>query len=297
MSQTTDKPEVFGVGTEWQDCLRQLYSKWLTRPIKSRIKFVYNWAKLSHDTASPLFLVTSLDELGDPRVRWLRGPRGREKKCLIFTGGLPIEAVVARTARLNVRSPRNIHLADVQEHDAKLELVKRLLTSIAISPDAPSIVDAWWEGDYLVILRPSFERLSIPARAIPGVRDASQHERENFEIQQDGAYVYWPDLDVHMSWDAFAQAVDPNARLKAQQRDKEFNVLYGKAIRLLRKEHGLNQSDIVGLNERHVGRIEKGECRATLSSLKKLATTHRMSVSEYMSKLADYVSVVEDSDK
>jgi len=57
----------------------------------------------------------------------------------------------------------------------------------------------------------------------------------------------------------------------------------------LRKEKGLRQSDIEGLTARQIGRIENGQCRATLSALQKLAKAHNMSVNEYMEKLSKYL--------
>jgi transcriptional regulator with XRE-family HTH domain len=66
---------------------------------------------------------------------------------------------------------------------------------------------------------------------------------------------------------------------------KAFNQAYGVAIRKLRREKGLRQSDIEGLTARQVGRIEAGQ-RATLSALRKLAQAHGMGVDEYMDRLA-----------
>ncbi len=92
--------------------------------------------------------------------------------------------------------------------------------------------------------------------------------------------------DIHLGWEQFEGAVDETAYLKAKQQVEGFNKAYGAAIEALRKEKGLRQSDIEGLTPRQVGRIESGQCRATLSALRKLAKAHHMSVNEYLEELS-----------
>jgi ribosome-binding protein aMBF1 (putative translation factor) len=119
------------------------------------------------------------------------------------------------------------------------------------------------------------------------IRQASLQQRNHFQIDEDGDQVYWPDLDVHMGWSQFRQAVDPASRIRAQQKDARFNKSYGAAIRDLRESHGLNQSDIRDLDERTVRRIEQGETRATANAIEKLAAAHRMKTNDYMQELAN----------
>jgi hypothetical protein len=80
----------------------------------------------------------------------------------------------------------------------------------------------------------------------------------NFEIDADGSFIYWPDLDVHLGWNQFLQAVDPEELRKAQRRSEGFNKRYEAAIRKLREEAGLAQSKVEGLTERQLRRIEQG---------------------------------------
>ena len=79
--------------------------------------------------------------------------------------------------------------------------------------------------------------------------------------------------------------MDKAASLKARQQTEAFNTAYGVAIRNLRREKGLRQSDIKGLTSRQVGRIESGQ-RATLSALQKFARSHSLAIDEYMEELA-----------
>jgi transcriptional regulator with XRE-family HTH domain len=64
---------------------------------------------------------------------------------------------------------------------------------------------------------------------------------------------------------------------------------YGPAIAKLRLRIGLQQSQIAGLSERQVRRIEKGEC-TTYESLRRLASAHRMDLQSYLRELAAHAS-------
>ena len=151
-----------------------------------------------------------------------------------------------------------------------------------------SIVDAWWEENTLVVVSPTtegFRKLRVPVEKLPVLQKLSQAERERFEIDEEGTFLYWPGGDIHLGWEQFAYAMDPAASLKARQQVKAFNQAYGSAIRKLRREKGLRQSDVEGLTARQVGRIESGR-RATLSALQKLAAAHGLSINDYLDDLA-----------
>jgi hypothetical protein len=60
-----------------------------------------------------------------------------------------------------------------------------------------------------------------------------------------------------------------------------------KLQQINRQKSKLRQSDIKGLTPRQVGRIERGECRATHNALSKLAKAHKMGLSDYMNELAN----------
>lgn len=148
------------------------------------------------------------------------------------------------------------------------------------------ILDAWWEGDTLVILSPRFDRLHVPLRELPALACHDTEALKRFEIDEDGAFIYWPDLDVHLGWEQLLQAVDPSAALRDRQASVEFNKRYGAALRAIRVSHGLRQSDISGLTPRQVGRIERGECRATHAALEKMARACRMSAPAILAEAA-----------
>lgn len=151
----------------------------------------------------------------------------------------------------------------------------------------PTFLDAWWDGDQLVVISPAFERLRVPEDKLPKLRNVSPEERSKFEIDPQGDFLHWPNLDLHIGWPQLQQAIDPQARLKAQQKQARFNERYGRAIRLFRESRGLSQQEMTGLDERTVRRIEQGKTRATANALGKMAKAHRLKTSDYMAAVAN----------
>ncbi len=211
-------------------------------------------------------------------------------RLLLFREAEPVESVPGVLKRLGIRNPARVHIAHFGSARHARNVVTRFAEALSARNADKLILDAWWEGNTLVVLSPGkecFERLRVPSRALlPKVRDAVQRDRENLEIDEHGEFVHWPAVDIHMGWAQFEQAVDPAARLRAQQRSDGFNRRYGSAIRLLRERHELNQQDIKGLTDRTVRRIEKGQTRATANAIRKLAAAHDMAPAEYMTALA-----------
>ncbi|NLE36878.1 MAG: helix-turn-helix transcriptional regulator [Pirellulaceae bacterium] len=79
---------------------------------------------------------------------------------------------------------------------------------------------------------------------------------------------------------------DPVSSLAARQKTEVFNRRYGAAIRRLRMEAGLKQSDIAGLTERNLRRVEHGQLAASKSTLQSLANAHGMALEDYLDGLA-----------
>jgi transcriptional regulator with XRE-family HTH domain len=65
-------------------------------------------------------------------------------------------------------------------------------------------------------------------------------------------------------------------------------------IAKLRTAKGLKQSEITGLSERQVRRIEKGE-GTTYESLRRLAAAHDMDTSDYLRKIAETLTDIDSS--
>jgi len=235
--------------------------------------------------------VTRLEELTKDFIHVL-GRIGQGKRSyLVFVRDLPVEAVPERMACLDVRDPSRIHICHASTDQQERLVVERLVNAIELGASEDAIVDAWWEPQSFVVLSPRFKRLHIPREqlfdAVPSLKRLSPRSLKNFEIHADGAYVHWPQADVHLGWDQLHQMVDAQARLAAINERVEFRQEHGQAIRALRREFGLTQSAIEGLTGRHLRRIEKGEQPLTHKALLALARAHGMVADEYSAALAE----------
>jgi len=209
-----------------------------------------------------------------------------EAKHLLIVEGLPIEAMAARLPMLNVRTPDRLHLAAGRSSERIVELVYRLFSGITNRNGPQPIVDAWIENEQLVLLSASFERMTVPLEKLSEVLGANIDDIEAFEIDEDGSFLFWPHADAHIGLEQFRQLIDPTAALAAKQRSEAFNRRYGAAIRTLREDHGVKQSDVEGITERHLRRIEHGEQAASKAILQSLADAVDLSLEDCLKELA-----------
>jgi hypothetical protein len=219
-------------------------------------------------------------------IKRLRALKVLHKSFLVFSGGLPLEALAERITRLDIRNPRRIHFANTASIEDEKQLAERLL--LALGSEAPSerVIDAWPEGDCFVVISPKFQRIHVPLSRLRPLAALSRRALNSFEIDDEGAFVHWPGPDIHLGWQQFVQTADEETFLAARQKTAGFNRRYGAAMRGFREQAGLRQADISGLSARQAGRIERGECRATHAALEKYAEAHDLSVSQYMEKIA-----------
>ncbi len=262
---------------------------------RSRLRLWTNWSDVSRRRAGSsgeILIVSDLRDLtSEPELSKAKHLASVSKRFLLFVGheSMPAESIAESLVELGVRSKERLHLARL-EADDELSFLRRFLAGLLSSDQDGSIMDAWWDRDELVVISPTFQRLRIPFASLPKLRNAAAKERERFEIDPQGDFIHWPSHDIHMGWSQFQQAVDPQARLKAQQKREQFNERYGQAIRALRESKGLSQQDVSGLDERTVRRIEQGKTRATANGLSKLAKAHGMTAADYMAAVASLLS-------
>ena len=141
--------------------------------------------------------------------------------------------------------------------------------------------------EFLYVKTCSFEKLFIPVKNLISLQGLTKNELLNFEIDTHGSYIYWPAQDIHLDLENFRSAIDPSIKIKAKLRNLKMDKTYGLAIKLLRKEHNLNQTDFE-LSAKQIGRLESGEQKPTYNAFVSLAKAHKMSVTDYMNKLADH---------
>jgi nitrite reductase/ring-hydroxylating ferredoxin subunit len=251
-----------------------------------------DWGAIRPGPAGKLLLVCRLADIPED-VPVAQGT-AMKPAHLVFVEDLPVEAIPARVSRLNVRDSHRLHLARERDEAAITAIIRRTIAGMAAREDRGRIVDAWIEGDRLVVLSPRFERLRVPVADLPKQVSSRPAGVAAFEIDEDGSYLYWPDADVHLGWEQLRGIVDPTTLVVAKQRSAAFNRRYGAAIRQVRESHGLKQTDIAGLADRHLRRIEHGQLPASRSALQSLAAAHHLPLDAYLAALARQLSETDE---
>ncbi len=233
-------------------------------------------------------VVSSLTDLSRTVIQ--HSERAATTKQIVFVNDLPIEAVVDRLMSLQIRSSHRLHIASKRDKTSEGELLYRLVSGMAEHDASKSIVDAWVEGEDLVLLSPSFDRMIVPSDRLSRFLGNDLSKLSNFEIDEDGRFLCWPHSDSHLGWKQFHQLIDPTVALEDAKKSDQFKVNYGNAIRTLRELLGLKQSEIVGLTPRQLRRIEHGEQVVSKKALEALSRAHGIPIDTYLRKLATLAS-------
>jgi transcriptional regulator with XRE-family HTH domain len=185
--------------------------------------------------------------------------------------------------------------------DAKIHLTRNMI--MHSSSDIPKrVIEAWLAGaqeqliaNASVVINDLFvhdcalNSWKIPFDIIPALKQIPVEERGNFELDEDGSYIYWPSADIHLDMEALRSAVDKEWQEKLKIEKVRYERQFGEAIVIVRKAHKLKQIDISGVSERHIRRIEKGEI-PKVDTLKKIAQAHGMNLNEYLEEVAQTIS-------
>jgi len=129
-----------------------------------------------------------------------------------------------------------------------------------------------------------------PAAVVPALSALSTEELRRFELSESGSRIRWPEQDIDLSLEAIRAHVDPKTRREQERRFRRDAQRYGRAIKKLREQQGIKQTDIEDISDRELRRLESGSVFPHTSTLEKLAKAHEMTVEEYMSKLATFAS-------
>jgi len=254
------------------------------------LKLSKTWKRFQPAHELGHLLIAFSDELDEAFVRTFRNRATPETKLLVLNDSRSSDRLLLRIVGLQIRSPHRFYVADPPFAQAKEEnweelirsFLGRLTAALESKENHGRIFDARLEDGVLHVVSADFGRLEVPISKIVPLAKAAKETAERFEIDEDGSYIYWPDLDLHLGWEQLQQVVDPLAVQRAKQKSREFNVRYGAAIRKMREEKGLAITAIPGLSHKQLRRIERGECRLTSNTARKLAQAHGMTPNEYL---------------
>lgn len=232
-----------------------------------------------------LVVVMASEVLRDPRClpAWV----GVKTVYLLITD-LPEPAV------LRFPTIFGLHKPDQRMHVTRDPgAVRRMLISLARDHTWEGIVDAYVLPGRLVAVLGDFRILEVPQARLPVVRKLDADRFAGFEIDHSGSFLHWADGDVHLGPSQMLQAVDPmhlaDVEIERYRRSK-----ISSALALMRESAQLRQTDILGLSERHVRRLEKEESRLTVPAAERYAESLNLSLSEFLRELSRTISELRD---
>jgi hypothetical protein len=161
----------------------------------------------------------------------------------------------------------------------------RLLAAWQHNAQAELIADATVAGNRLIVVSCEPKTYEVRFDQMPALKKIASQERRNFKIADDGSFIWWPAADIHLDLDALRTVTDPAWRKRAERIRRTHGREYGMAIASLRRDRGLRQTDIPGVSERQLRRIEKSGA-VSVHAMEQLANAHRMPMAEYMDELA-----------
>lgn len=234
----------------------------------------------SVESTKYLFILTSLTGLAEVAEIVRTANQKHHLRVLFIREDIDSQWLPQIFDRANLRTMRNT----IVHTDS--EIPKRVLDAWRLGAQDQLIAKATVIGDRLFVVSCSLEEFEIPFRAMPALERIPENERDDFIISEEGSYIYWQGADIHLDIDAFRSAIDPVEKQKFEALRRAHDKLIGQAIKALRQQHNLKQSDIAGLSERQVRRIESGE-RTKVNTLELLAKAHGMELSEYLDAVAN----------
>jgi hypothetical protein len=203
----------------------------------------------------------------------------RNQLRMLFVRGQDPAWLPQMLERAKLRTIRNLVV------HSDVEMPKRILNAWKNKAQDKLVARAMVVKDRLFLTSCEPEILDIGFDELPALKSIPETERASFEVAEDGSYIHWPSVDIHLDLDSVRSVLDPDFRdQRAAQRVKH-DVNFGKAIASLRKEQGLRQSDIAGLSERQLRRIERG-ATASVSALRSLAASHDLNLNDYLNAVA-----------
>lgn len=233
---------------------------------------------LSEDVEAGGVVVATASEI----IRHPEGPVPEwvdtETFYLVFTD-VPVPALMRLPTLLRLHKPdQRLHVT----RDAGA--LRRLLVAQKRQLPEEGIVDAYAVGDELVLVLGDLTVRSFPRDQVPSLADRGREALQEFEIDPDGSYLRWPEMDVDLGVSSLLQALDPTYLADVEiERIAEEDT--GAVLRAMREERGLRQKDISGLGERQVRRLETGASRLTAGAAREFAESFDFPVARFLELL------------
>lgn len=157
------------------------------------------------------------------------------------------------------------------------------------------LLDAYLVDKDLYVVHGDLSVRAFPLSQLDFLSDLDEEQIQAFQVHTSGSFLQWPSHDLRVGASQLLQAVDPMflADIAIERYSAEKMSL---TLRALRKESGLTQSDIPGLSDRHIRRLENEEVRLTAETAEKYAKAFGTSLSEFLEELGRRLAELRDPD-
>lgn len=201
---------------------------------------------------------------------------------------------VPEQAALHLASVLRLHMPDQRLRVCRdPSVVKRLVIALKRPAAWEGILDAYILYDSLVVVLGDMSIREFPVGKLPKVACFPPAVLSNFEIDSAGSFLYWADRDVHMGPSQMLQAVDPMYLAEVEIRRYEMENV-SQALEDMRKDRQLKQTEILGLSERHVRRLEKEKARLTVDAATRFASAFGLSLSGFLDELSARITALRE---
>ena len=203
-------------------------------------------------------------------------------------------ADVPEPALLRLPSVLGLHKPHLRLHVARdSDAVKRLLIAQMRSAPWEGIIDAYVLGDCLVTVLGDMSIREFPKHRLPKIAKMRTKSFESFELDPSGSFLHWSEGDVHLGASQLLQAVDPmyltDVEIERYAREK-----VSLALLDMRHDRGLKQTEIPGLSDRHVRRLENEEIRLSVDAAEKFAQAFGMDLNGFLEELSRRVTELQE---
>lgn len=231
------------------------------------------------EQARNIFVLTSITDLRDVKDFVHAANNQHRLRALFVEEDISSAFLPMMLDRAGIRALRNMLV-----HSGP-QVPQRVIGAWRIGAQEQLIAQATVFDATLLVLSCAMQRYEVGFAEIRVLAHLPQEERANFTLADDGSYLHWPTPDVHINLDTLRSIVDEAWRRKALIDRIAHDKKIGGAIAILRRQHRLKQSQIPGLSDRQVRRIEAGT-RTTVEALEHLAAAHGVSLQDYLDQIA-----------
>ena len=197
---------------------------------------------------------------------------------------VPLAAAMRLPTLLRLRKPdQRLFLTD------DIGSVRRLVIAPNRSQPYEGIIDAYVVAGTLTVFLGDLTIRDFPIGQIPSLRSLEPELLRAVEVDIDGSFVTWPGTDIHLGPSQLLQAVDPSelAEIEIERFRSENTAM---ALKHMREERGLRQTDIQGLSERQVSRLENAESRLTADAAEKWASSLELTMGDFLDELGELLA-------